>query len=62
MRPKSLKSFAVVEIIGDGMDKDWEKVLYVSKTVSGAEKYAWKKRKELEKAGKDPTVILVRML
>lgn len=62
MRPKSLKTFAVVEIIGSSMDRGTEKVLYISKSVSGAEKFAWRKRKELEKAGKDPTTILVRML
>ena len=53
--------FTVVEICGDADTAGWEKVLYSCRTITTAEKWARKKRKELEKAGKDPERILVRM-
>ena len=54
-------TFSVVEICGDADTAGWEKVLYSCKTISTAEKWARKKRKEMEKAGKEPERILVRM-
>jgi hypothetical protein len=58
---KKMHVFTVVEICGDADTAGWEKVLYSCRTVTTAEKWARRKRRELKKAGKDPERILVRM-